>query len=268
MLRLLCIAFIFLCAPYLSSAQQPDSLDLRALALEREVFEAESVAEQNGALCRKASVRKQQGLYAEALKELGRVRVYALGAEALGDYYYELALCALLAEEYDAALVAAEEGRFYVADNDALVPIALVEALAAAQVGEWERSERAARTYATHTRGNDALMERALADYYASVPSLRNPMAAYWLSLVPGLGQMYAGEWWSGAVSLVTNGALGAFAVGEVVAAHYLSAWAVGGGLLSQTYFVNMERARLLAERRNTKTLTEYAQKLRTILLQ
>jgi hypothetical protein len=41
----------------------------------------------------------------------------------------------------------------------------------------------------------------------------------------------------------------------------------VGGGLLSNTYFVGQERARILTERRNTRVLREHNDLLRAELL-
>lgn len=217
----------------------------------------------------KASVRKSQGLYAEAAKELGRVRVWALDDGQLADYYYQQALCGYLAEEYVASLAAVSEGGYYVTAQDDLARLALVESLAAAAVGQWPRSEDAVRRYVDYVYSSavPAALERELSDYYASAPRLRNPQTAYWLSLLPGVGQIYAGRVWSGVVALAVNGALGAFAVGEVVAAHYLSAWVVGGGLLSQTYFVNMERAYQLSGRRNARLLADHSRRLKDILL-
>ena len=90
----------------------------------------------------------------------------------------------------------------------------------------------------------------------------------YWLSLVPGLGQLYAGEVWSGLVSLVANGALATFGVSEMMAGQWLSGWIVGCGGLSTTFFVGQERARTLTERHNTRALRTHNDLLRQQLLQ
>ena len=93
-------------------------------------------------------------------------------------------------------------------------------------------------------------------------------MVAWYLSLVPGVGQFYAGEVWSGVVSLAVNGGLVAFGVGEAVAGYWLSAWLGTGIPLSNTYFVGQERARMLTERRNARVLRTHNDLLREILLQ
>lgn len=264
-MRLLCTAFISLCAIFSTNAQEPD-WDQRALELEREIYAADSPTVHNGAVMRKAEVRKQQGLYREALEELSRVYVYALDEEALADYYYQSALVGYLAGDMERSLAAIDESKIYLPEGAAEPLMALVEALAAGERGEWSRSQEAAQRYTT-TLPNSNQIEAQLEALYNDSPSLRNPEVAYWLSLVPGLGQFYAGEVWSGLVSLVANGALAAFGVSEMLAGEWLSGWIVGCGGLSTSYFVGQERARILTERRNERVLREYNDTLRSTLL-
>ncbi len=236
---------------------------MKALALEREIYSATSPSTHNEAVLAKCEVRKQQGLYKEALDELSRLYTYALSPEQMEHYYTQKALCGYLASDYALSLATIAEARFYVADN----PLRdLVEALAAGEKGEWGRSlEATKRHLATLPDG----AERTLCaeELFEDTPHLRNPKTAYWLSLVPGVGQFYAGEVWSGVVSLVANGLLGGFAVSEALAGQWLSGWIVGCGGLSTTYFVGQERARILTERRNARLLREYNDSLREILL-
>lgn len=231
--------------------------------MEREIYAATSPADHNSAVLAKCEVRKQQGLWEEALAELSRLYTYALSPEQLEHYYTQKALCGYLAGEYALALATIEEARFYVADSELR---SLVEALAAGEKGEWERSLRATKTYlATLPDGEERTASAE--ELFEQTPRLRNPRTAYWLSLLPGLGQFYAGEVWSGLVSLAANGLLGGFAVSEALAGQWLSGWIVGCGGLSTTYFVGQERARLLTERRNARLLREYNDQLRAILL-
>lgn len=240
--------------------------DLRALELEREIYAADSPAVHNGAVMEKAAVRKQQGLYHEALEELGRVYLYALDEESLAEYYYQQALVGYLAGDFDLSLAAIDEARIYLSARPEEPMMRLVEALAAGEKGDWERSQRAANDYVAQHPDSEELTER-LEAIYGNRPKLRNPDVAYWLSLLPGLGQIYAGEVWSGLVSLVANGALVTFGVSEMMAGEWLSGWMVGCGGLSTTYFVGQERARILTQRRNERALREHNDLLRNTLL-
>lgn len=236
---------------------------MRALELEREIYAATSPAAHNAAVLAKCEVRKAQGLYKEAMEELARLYTYALSPEQMEQYYTQKALCGYLAGDFDTSLAAAEEAQYYVAESDLRL---LVEAMAAGEKGDWERSRRAATAYLEHQPNSEKRLAR-IADIYDHTPRLRNPMTAYWLSLVPGVGQLYAGEVWSGLVSLVANGLLGGFAVSEALAGQWLSGWIVGCGGLSTTFFVGQERARMLTERRNARLLRTHNDLLRATLL-
>ncbi|MBQ5669891.1 MAG: hypothetical protein IIV29_04300 [Tidjanibacter sp.] len=260
------MAFTYLCAPFSVSAQSADSLALEALRLEREIFVAPSAADANAALLAKAEVRKQQGLYEEAVRELGRLNAWALSEEQSGAYYYQKALCQYLAADFEGALSTLDEARLYIPSTSAIhSELSLLEALAAGEQGEWVRSEQAANRLLANAPEEVKMEVKKL---YATAPKLRNPMVAWYLSLVPGVGQFYAGEVWSGVVSLAVNGGLIAFGVGEAVAGHWLSAWLGTGIPLSNTYFVGQERAKMLTERRNTRVLRTHNDLLREILLQ
>ena len=260
------MAFTYLCAPFSVSAQSADSLAVEALRLEREIFVAPSAAEANCALLAKAEVRKQQGLYADAASELGRISPWALTAEQSEIYYHLKALCQYLAADFGGATATIDEARLYLPPSSpTLRELLLIDALASGEKGEWARSEKAATAL---LQSAPQEVQAKVRELYASAPKLRDPMTAWYLSLVPGLGQFYAGEVWSGVVSLAVNGGIIAFGVGEVIAAHWLSAWLGACGMLSTTYFVGQERAKILTERRNVRVLRNHNDLLRELLLQ
>lgn len=215
----------------------------------------------------KVEARKQQGLYDEALAELSRIYTYALGSEEMVTYYTQRALCGYLAGEYDLSLTTTEEARFYITDPEALSLLSLIEALSAGEKGEWERSERAAMTW-LEDQPNGTERKAQLAELYASAPKMRNPMVAWYLSLIPGVGQFYSGEVGKGLISLLINGALGTFAVTEALAGQWLSGWIVGCGSLGTSYFVGQERAKMLTEERNSRLLATHNDLIRKLLLE
>ena len=214
----------------------------------------------------KVEVRKQQGLYDEALGELTRIYTYALTPEELTRYYTQRALCGYLAGEYDLSLATTDEARFYVTTPDDLSFFLLLEALAAGEKGEWQRSESAAMAWLESVP--DGQHHKAqLRELYASAPKMRNPKVAWFLSLIPGVGQFYAGDYLSGTISLLINGAIGTFAVTEALAGQWLSGWIVGCGSLSTSYLMGLERAKMLTEERNNLRLRTHNDKLRALLL-
>lgn len=238
---------------------------MEALRLERAIYNSATPAEANGLLMAKVEVRKQQGLYREAMAELNRVRLYALTGEALAEYYYQRALCGYLAADFTGALVAIDECRLYLPNSGNAQPrLLLIEALAAGEIGQWERSRGAAELY---LQDGPEELKCAIGEIYDTAPSMRNPMVGWWLSLLPGAGQIYAGELWSGLLSLLVNSGCVAFGISEAVAGHWLSGWLIGGGVLSTTYFVGQERAYQLTSQRNQRVLREHNDLLRGVLL-
>ena len=215
----------------------------------------------------KVEARKQQGLYAEALAELARIYTYALTGEEMASYYTQRALCGYLAGEYDLSLTTTEEARFYLTDPEALSLLTLIEALSAGEKGDWERSERAAMTWLESQPDGENRKEE-LAALYDSAPKMRNPMTAWALNFIPGLGYFYAGEFGKGAISMLVSGALATFAVSEMVVGEWLSGWIVGCGSLSTPYIVGQERAKMLTNERNTRLLATHNDLIRKLLLE
>ena len=236
--------------------------------MEREIYAATTPSEFNRALMQKVEVRKQQGLWRDAVAELGRVRTFALIDDELGDYYYQRALCGYMAADFEGVLAVIDESRFALTDTTELARFDIIEALASGEVGDWKRSREAAHRVVGALLAEEQAKRLSQLDHiYDSAPRMRSPQLAWWLSMVPGLGQFYAGELWSGVVSLAVNGGLVAFGVGEIATRHWLSAWLGAGGLLSNTYFVGQERAKQLTHRRNQRLLREHNDLLRAELL-
>lgn len=213
--------------------------------------------------------RKNEGRFREASAELGRMRLYAMDETELADYYYQKALCLCLDGGFAESCAVVDEMRLSVADSLTVSDTWLVEALAAAGNGEMKRSEAAARKWAEKAVPAERKENfyKELSKFYRHVPSLKNPRTAYWLSLVPGLGQLYAGAPGSAAWSFAVNGALAAFGVSEVLGGYYLGAWIISGGLMSSTYFVGMERAEKLTAEHNARATARYGDRLKSMLL-
>jgi hypothetical protein len=127
------------------------------LEVEREIYAADSPFVHNRAVMEKCEVRKQQGLYREALSELSRVYAYALDTETLIGYYQQRTLVAYLAGEFDTSLAALDEMRASLPESTPTPTMILVEALAAGEKGDWERSQKAANHYASTQPNGDTL---------------------------------------------------------------------------------------------------------------
>ena len=265
----LCTAFIFLCAPFSIDAQSVDSYARLALAAERDAYASQSAIDFNAALWRKLDCQKQAGWFDDALASLARMKPFALSDQQSDRYYYEQTLCAFLSGDYPSARIAAEQGAAMIADSVRRCQNAMVGGLAAAAEGDW----RAAQTQLTAWAESSLPPERAeafgreLRHRIKKAPHMKNPEAAYYLSLLPGAGQLYAAAPKSSVVAAMANLGLIAYITLETIGGYYWTAWFVGAGLLSNTYFVNMERARELTRERNVRVSADFNSELKTMVL-
>lgn len=85
---------------------------------------------------------------------------------------------------------------------------------------------------------------------------LKNPDAARWLSMIPGVGHFYAGAVGEGFFSMVLNAAAISFIALELSSGLYVGAFLGGGILLSQPYLGGTERAIQLVNEYNYGSTT------------
>ncbi len=104
----------------------------------------------------------------------------------------------------------------------------VLEVLVNIDLGNWDfvRSE----LLANKTDFN--LSEEAIADILPEKTKLKNPQKAYNLSLLPGIGQWYAGYFWKGVLSGGIQTTLGLFSIYSLVNGYFFS------GTLSRCGFV------------------------------
>lgn len=266
----LCMAFIFLCAPFSIDAQSVDDYARAALAAEREAYAAQSAAEFNAALWRKLDCQKQVGQFDEALTTLSRLKLFALSDQESDRYYYERTLCAFLGGDFRSARNAADEGGAMIADSVLRCGNSMVGGLAAASEGDWKEARARLTAWAEMSlpAAEAEAFGRELSSRIKKAPRMRNPETAYYLSLLPGAGQLYAVAPKSSAVAALTNLGLIAYIALETIGGYYWTAWFVGAGLLSNTYFVNMERARELTRERNDRLSADFNRELKTMVLE
>ena len=131
---------------------------------------------------------------------------------------------------------------------------------------EWKDAHR---IYNSLVKGQSAepdsieslLMEALLAHY-------KSPKTATILStVIPGGGQMYAGQWLSGLNALLLNAGLGYLTVNSFIHEHYVSGFLEFELLFLRYYLGNRLQAYNIAVRQNEKIDHSYEQKIIDLLL-
>ena len=239
--------FIFLCATVsVTEAQHlADSLfragcySKAAMEYERMVFEAQSRDEVLNALLGKAQCQKAMGHYADAASTLKRTAV----TEAT---LAQLLVCLYLSEQYHEAAQLFED---YMIESDSIDnSLLLIYIFTLNELYRYNDSHAAALELAGRCRVIDALLVDSI---YSLAPKQKKEQTAQWLSIVPGLGHLYAGYPLEALTALLLNGAALGFGVWQVFKSCYFTAWLGGAGLLASTYPGNMTSAKLHVRKRN-----------------
>ena len=245
--------FISLCALLTAIDAQPtafaDSLfaagdyELAAVEYERCVYNAESRQVATDALKGKA----------ESLKRLGR---YGRAADAIQRFaasyhdFQQLALCRYLDGDFTAAAFAVD--RCEIVHDTLGEDMLLLKMLALNEQALYDSAHAvAAMLVEQHRAATGDDIAHLVDSIYSSTPRLKNERLAWYLSLVPGLGHLYAGECGLGAAAFVMNAAVLAFGVWQVLEGCYVTAYMGGAGLLSVTYPGTMRSAEYYVRKTN-----------------
>lgn len=255
--QLFCITCIFLCAQFLSRAQDRESM---AVEYERIVFEGAGLAETNDALRAKAECYKQLGRWSDASATLARVRLFALTPEERTDVLYQQELCFFMTGDFgQAASLVGEVG-------DGSADALLLHALALAYAGRYDESEIYAARYLCWDGASPRLQE--LLDLYSGHPRELNSVTVMALSFLPPLGHFYCSEFGEGALSGTLNAASLAFTVANLASGYWITGLLGGGIALDQTLMGAQQRCAQLIEKHRTNDSIAFGDKLRSFLLQ
>lgn len=97
----------------------------------------------------------------------------------------------------------------------------------------------------------------------AQTLTYKSPGLARWLStFLPGLGQIYVGDWESSLNALILNGGLGSAIVYKILRADYGNAWVIYHFLFRRFYFGNRYHAGRIARGHNSRLNQWWAQRI------
>ena len=261
------ITSIFLCAAVSTRAQEKADWELKAVELERIVFESEDPFEVNNALVEKAFCYKQCRRFADAASTLGRVRMYMLPPQEQSEVLYEKELCSYLAGDFEAAAAYIEEAD---ANGAGAGPERLMlDALVFGECGRWAESKDKAVALVSSLYEGDEL-EYALAgleEQYAGIPELKSSDKALALAFLPPLGHCYTGHYEEGALSMLLNAAAAGWCVWQCLEGFWISGLLGGGIALNYTFMGNQERCAWLVEKYNPDALRQFNDSLKDLIL-
>ncbi len=246
-----CWICIFLCGCLWTEAQENKAYELMgaaryqeaALAFERALFDAKDIQEKNLFLVLKAQCYKAIGDYDAGIRNLKRIRF--LNSDSLKQAVdYETVLLHYLNKEYQEAY--SRIVRIKAKQNETKETL-ILSFLVNVDLQKWDEARELLLT-------QDSVFqfgEEAIAYILPPKWKLKDPNKAYNLSLLPGLGQWYAGYFWKGVLSGSIQLVLGVFSIYSLVEGYFFSGTLTGVALFYTFYLGGARYASQLAHRKN-----------------
>lgn len=250
-MRRYCWICIFLCGSLWTKGQENKAYEFMgagqyqeaALAFERAIFDSKDIQAKNLFLILKAQCYKALGDYEAGIRNLQRIRF--LNSDSLKQAVnYETVLLHYLNHEYQEAysrLVRAQ------AQGQETKETLLLSFLVNVDLQKWD----AARELLID---QDSVFQFGPEDIAYIVPAkwkLKDPNKAFNLSLLPGIGQWYAGYFWKGVLSGSIQVGLGLFSIYNLIEGYFFSGTLTGVALFYTFYLGGARYASQLAERKN-----------------
>lgn len=220
------------------------------------LWKSGSEAERLKARLGKYQALKQAGRYAEAAPLIYRIQPAMAPSDIRESIVYEQVLAAYLNKDYPTALSRGLFGQAVFTDtvrNPVYDQYLLLMSLSAYQDDQWDTGYAYGLRYVQSAGQHDPLQLAGFDSLArACQPDLKKESVALWLSsLLPGTGQIYAGQTGDGLTSLGLHAmGLGA-AVWAAVQGYWITAWLGAALVVQRIYMGGRERAVELVQKRN-----------------
>ena len=199
---------------------------------------------------------KAQELWTEAVTALRTATYLALNNEAKSTYQLALAVTLIATQSYDLAQLELIK----VVLRKPAAPLRqralFLQGVAYIYQFRWEAARSVLQDYTTDDR-LDTLFEAAL-----NSPQKSTGVAKVLSTILPGAGQIYAGDWRDGLNAFLLNGALGFLTIDAVFAEHYTDAVLWAGTFFLRYYRGNTFRAQEAARQFNLRASRQAAEAL------
>lgn len=168
---------------------------------------------------------RTQGLWQEAISTMRYAVLHALNHEEKSEYQLELAVTLIASQNYDLARFELIRVTMHTTSGPLYQRALFLQAVALIYQFQWEEAREVLRHYTA-----DEMLDKLL-DEAVNLPQKSPKVAKVLSAILPGAGQVYAGNWRDGLNALVLNGVFGFVAIDSVLDRHYVNA-------VTWTYFI------------------------------
>ena len=208
-------------------------------------------------------VRKKLKNHEAAIQELKRVDASILDDTLKSLIYYEIALNNFLIERYENTLFYLEKIEDYSfrfsQQNRWLKVLALNE------LESWEEAEKEFSILLTEKNIVDTV---GLYSFTQNTNFFKSEKKAKFLSLIPGLGQFYAGNVWKGLLSISLNSLFFYFSINSIISRHFASLVLIETPLFFKFYLGGMHNAQEIVQDKNYKIKTKIKSNIQDFIIQ
>ena len=190
---------------------------------------------------------REQGHWEDAVAAMRTAVQHASDKEEKSKYQLELAVVFIATQDYDLARLELIKARMRNPSAHVHRRTLFLEAVAFIYQFRWQEAREALTDY-TKDAELDTLFVNAV-DAPQKSPRLAKVLSA----IIPGAGQVYAGDWRNGLNALALNGVLGYLTVDSALGQHYVDAALWGGLIFSRYYRGNIFRADEAVKNYNTQ---------------
>ena len=286
----LCLIFAFLSNAYYANSQirpnynEDDYFKVAArlykekkykdayLMCERIVFSTQNTIKKNTALLLKSWCYKKLKNYRKAYKNLKRIDLNNSPNELKIKILYEKALLAYLNKDLESSLHQLNQLQ-PIADSSMAQSSLLLKILINNHLQDWEYAKKIAYLYIKNSKLSQIEKDSNLLiinSYYSKdgLPKLKNERTANRLSsILPGSGQIYAGEVAEGFMGMALTVGTGVYTVYEFLNTYYITGYVVGLGLFQKLYMGEKKRAVYLAKRHNSWEIEKFNNKIKAFFI-
>lgn len=242
------------------------------LMCERIVFSTHNPVKKNTALLLKSWCYKKQKNYIKSYKNLSRVDLkkctYILKTKVL----YEKALLSYLNKNLETSLLHLNNLQT-IADSSMKQSSLLLKILINNQLHDWKYAKKMSHLYIKNSKLSQTKKDSNLLiidAYYSedSLPKLKKESTANRLSsILPGSGQIYAGEVAEGIMGMTLTFGAATYTVYEFLNTYYITGYVVGLGLFQKLYMGEKRRSVYLVKRHNSWEIEKFNKKIKAFFI-
>lgn len=196
---------------------------------------------------------RAQGLWTEAITALRTATRHAIDDESKSEYQLVFAVTLIATKDYDLAQLELIKVTLRSPSASLYRRALFLRAVAYIYQFRWEEAREVLKNWNTDTR-LDLLFDKAI-----GMPQKSVKVARILSTILPGAGQIYAGNWRSGVNALLLNSALGFLTIDAALDRHYSDAVLWGVLVFWRYYRGNTLRAGQAAEQFNRQQIQQAA---------